>query len=265
MLKHYLRTSSTWRHYLPDWLFGTALLAYFFLVAETAQPFARQFSIENPNLQHPFATTERVTDNQLYLLAVVAPAAVITVVSIFQRRRQLLLQHEWLNLLLVLLLGLFLCFTISAVITDILKVWIARPRPDFIARCGPKRGTDPAKLVGLEVCTAPLGQMYLLDGMKLTPSGHLSVLFAGLLYLSLWLMGQFKLAAAARPRVVSYFVPALPLLLATYISLNRAQDYRHHFVDIIFGGVLGVAVAVWNYAKLFHQDPAIQEKPLLPS
>lgn len=92
-------------------------------------------------------------------------------------------------------------------------------------------------LVDISVCTGPLGESVLIDGLRSTPSGHSSISFSGLLYLTLWLLGQFKLL---QPRsssryIYNYLVVFSPLLLATYVALSRTQDYRHHFADIILG------------------------------
>lgn len=130
MIKQFLR-SNTFRYFLPDWVFATGLFFFFFFVAETAKPFERKFAVDNPALQYPFATLERVTDNQLYLLSGIVPAITIFLVSLFQKRKNQLSQIEWLNLLSISILGLYLSCTITAVVTDVLKVWIARPRPDF--------------------------------------------------------------------------------------------------------------------------------------
>lgn len=273
MIGHYIRTSTSLRYYLPDWILSGGLLVFFFLVLEHLKPFERKFSTDNPNLQFPFAEQERVTDNQLYILSFFLPWVTIILVSLYQKRKSQLSQYDWLNLVSISTLGLLLSFTITACVTDILKVWIARPRPDFLSRCGARKGTDATKLVGFEVCTMPFGEAKLFDGMKSTPSGHSSVSFAGLLYLSLWLVGQFKLSSGHRVLVSSYFIPALPILLATYISLSRAQDYRHHFFDIVFGGAIGIAIGSWNYFKLFPSllseatnEAKVHEKqgPILP-
>lgn len=249
MIKQYFNSAS-FKYFLPNWIFGFSLLAFFYFVIDTAKPFERKFLIDNPTLQYPFATKETVSDNLLYFLSVIIPGVLITLVSLYQKRKLQISKYDWLNLLSISLLGLLLSFTITAVVTDVLKIWIARPRPDFLARCAAKKNTDPTKLVGFEVCTKPYGDMILYDGLKSTPSGHSSISFAGLLYLSLWLIGQFKLVPS-KSLAYAYFVPSLPIFLATYISLSRTQDYRHHFLDIILGGAIGIIFSYSIYFSLF--------------
>ncbi|RLV92522.1 Diacylglycerol pyrophosphate phosphatase 1 [Spathaspora sp. JA1] len=248
-------TSEKFKQFIPDWIVVFILITVFFQVTEVAQPFYRQFSINDPTISHPFATTERVTDNELYVYSTILPTLIITIMSL---SRGTGVPHsntffDKLHLSQVSCLGLWFSVCVTSVITDILKCWIANPRPDFLARCGAAANTPVDKLVGIEVCTAPLGNMYLSDGMKSTPSGHSSMAFAGLLYLSLWLLGQFEMLKKKRQiTLVHWVIVVLPLLVASYIGLSRTQDYRHHFFDIILGGLIGVTFACLSYFKYFN-------------
>lgn len=239
-------TSTQFKRFLPDWAVVVVLLVVFFEVTEVARPFSRQFSLADTTIGHPFAVAERVTDNELYVLSALLPTAVIVVVAAARATTML----DRLHLIQVSSLGLWFSVTITSVLTDVLKCWIGNPRPDFLARCGPRKGTPVGPLVGVDVCTAPLGEMYLLDGMKSTPLGHSSMAFAGLGYLTLWLVGQWLLAK--RTRLWELLVLGSPLILASYIALSRTQDYRHHFFDIVLGGSIGIVFAVVCYRKYFH-------------
>ena len=98
-------------------------------------------------------------------------------------------QGEGLHLFHVSMLGLATSISFNGFITNFLKIWIGRPRPDLIARCIPASGTPLHELVTISVCTttdlARLG-----EGFKSAPSGHSSTSFAAFLYLSLWICGQ---------------------------------------------------------------------------
>ncbi|KAI3405805.2 hypothetical protein KGF56_001412 [Candida oxycetoniae] len=202
---------------------------------------------------HPFATQERVTDNQLYILSTLIPMIVISILSLYLAPTN----FDKLHLLQVSNLGLLFGVSAVSVLTDILKCWIGNPRPDFIDRCGPKEGTPLNVLFSIsdQICTSPYGAKYLSDGMKSTPSGHSSMAFAGLVYLSLWLIGQFKLINRQNEldnKLVFLIIVCLPILLASYIGLSRTQDYRHHFFDVCFGSGLGIVFAVVSYFKYFR-------------
>lgn len=240
--------SNRFKRFIPDWLTVLGLVITFFLVTERAHPFIRQFSLSDPSISHPFAKVERVTDNQLYVLSIFLPTAIV--LAAVALNRLISSRFDKLHLIQVTSLGIWFSTCLAAVLTDILKCWIGNPRPDFLERCGAKYGTPKNKLVGIEVCTAPLGEMYLLDGMKSTPSGHSSMAFAGLLYLTLWLLGQYKVLHGKK-QLWAPLLCCTPLVLASYIALSRTQDYRHHFRDVLLGSILGIVIAVGTYFKYF--------------
>lgn len=248
-LATYLRLDR-FRRYVHDWLCVAALLVFFFAVAERAKPFNRQFKLSDPTIQHPFAEVERVSGPMCLVIAATVPLVVMTVVTFIIHRKQ---KDEAWHLLQVSLLGVYLTVSVDGVVTDILKNWVGRPRPDFLARCVAKSSTPVDIFVDISVCTGPLGDGALEDGMRSTPSGHLSISFSTFLFLSMWLFGQLRLLrnVSSNP-LYMYLFAGSPLLLATYVALSRVQDYRHHFVDIILGGILGCTIAVVIYRKFFN-------------
>jgi diacylglycerol diphosphate phosphatase/phosphatidate phosphatase len=98
------------------------------------------------------------------------------------------------------LLGIVMAFVFNGFLINLVKIWLGRPRPDFLARCIPREGTPLYELVTSEVCTNENISM-INEGFKSTPSGHASTSFAGLGFLSLWLAGQL---AVLRPRTELY-------------------------------------------------------------
>lgn len=258
--------SRSFKRYIPDWAIAIIRAAYFFLVGEHARPFNRQFSLNDLSISHPFTVNERVSGIACILLATIIPLLVILVVSL----KRCTTRHQFFHHLQISILGLVIALSLNGNVTDILKNWISRPRPDFLARCGALEGTATNILVDVSVCTAPLGIPALVDGMRSTPSGHSSISFSGFLYLSLWLSGQFKLFTKTHP-LYQYILVSLPLLLATYVALSRTQDYRHHFMDIFLGGNIGIFFAIVVYNRYFESiwsedagSPTDEEEPVLP-
>lgn len=149
------------------------------------------------------------------------------------------------------LMGLLLSTLINGVITDLLKIWIGNPRPDFLARCIPAAGTPTGKLVGIEVCTSD-NMAVLQEGFKSTPSGHSSNSFSGLLYLSFWLAGQLSVARPGAP-LYRVIIVILPVILALYVAASRTADYRHHFSDVISGSILGSLIAYLCYVSICYR------------
>lgn len=239
-----------------------ALMALFiaYPVVYTLEPFHRQFYVDDLTISHPFAEHERVTAGELFFYASVVPLIVIGAVSLIITKPQ----HK-VYVTYVLILGLLLSVFSASIITDILKNAFGRHRPDFLARCVPKPDTPKGVLVfAKDVCTTD-DRALLLDGFRTTPSGHSSISFAGLLFLSLWLAGQFTVT---RPYSGAWrwAIVAAPTLGALLIALSRTEDYRHHFVDITVGLILGIVVAVWLYLRLFpliHHEKSFEPRVLI--
>lgn len=238
-------------NHATDWLTVAVFIVLFFMYFEHLQPFDRQFRLDDSSLQHPFAHVERVSDNQLYVYCSLLPTAVVCVVQFIRAR---LVPNKagkdttlGLNATNITLLGLWVSVVGAACVTDILKVWIARPRPDFLERCGAVQGTPLNAFVTSKVCSAPLGYGYLSDGLKSTPLGHLSMAFAGLFYITLWLGRHGKIPGLTA--ISTLILRTLPTLLASYIALSRTQDYRHHFFDVLLGLIIGVLFAWGSYVK----------------
>lgn len=209
------------------------------------QPFQRQFFINDLTISHPFAEHQRVSDGALFFVSFVIPTVVITVLSLVFTS----LKNK-MYVLFVSLLGLYISLFTNSIITEVLKVWIGRHRPDFLSRCIVREGTPINTMVfAQDVCTTT-DIAKLMDGFKTTPSGHSSISFSGLGYLSLWLCGQF-LVSHVDTGAWRSIVSGLPLFGASYVAFSRTEDYRHHFVDVILGSCLGSLVAWWSYRRIF--------------
>jgi diacylglycerol diphosphate phosphatase/phosphatidate phosphatase len=147
-------------------------------------------------------------------------------------------------------LSFAIALLITSFITDFIKNAAGRPRPDLIARCNPSPGTQPNKLVTIDVCLETAHHK-LHDGWRSFPSGHASFSFAGLGYLAIFLAGQLHVFRPARGgRDLSRALLCLaPLLGATMIAITRLEDYRHDVYDVCFGGLLGLVIAYWSYRR----------------
>ena len=195
------------------------------------------------------------------------------------------------------ILGLLLSLALTLFITDLLKNVIGKQRPDFWGRCGgvvqdveiiskytiPDYGLSSSstgsgtRMVTWEVCQnyyndviatpatggpglKQISRGTLQDGWRSFPSGHASMSFAGLGYLSLFLAYTFGVLGSGRERwvgrggrrsILALVVTMVPVLAAGYISATRYADLMHGGTDICAGvvfGVLGAAVGWGWYA-----------------
>lgn len=226
-----------------DWISAVVLTVSLLWYFDYLPPYFREFRLDDASLQHPFAVEERVSDTMLYLVSYVLPLVLIVASQAARRRFQMKTA-----LTSIALLGLVLAISVTGIVTNILKVWIANPRPDFLARCGASPDAHTASYVSVDICTAPLGVQRLDDGMKLTPLGHLLVAFAAMYYVYLWLGREGRMPG---PAWVAQGLRIAPLGLAAYIAFSRTMDYRHHFKDICIGLVLGV-MGAWTMYRKYH-------------
>ncbi|EDK40090.2 hypothetical protein PGUG_04188 [Meyerozyma guilliermondii ATCC 6260] len=240
-----------------------AVLIVLFFFTGSIEPFQRQFSLDDLTISHPFAEHERVTNHELFVYCLLVPFVMICVASIVSARRGSRASVTYISLL-----GLIIAVFLTSVATDILKNFFGRLRPDFLARCEPAAGTPTDILVlAKDVCTTK-NKGRLLDGFRTTPSGHSSLSFAGLGYLSLWLSGQLVVASpnVGSWRIVVAWVPAFG---AALIALSRTMDYRHHFVDVTLGSILGMVISFVIYRHYFpgiaheksYEPWTVQEEP----
>ena len=149
----------------------------------------------------------------------------------------------------VTVLGLVISLILTSFITDVIKNSVGRPRPDLIARCKPKPGTEAHALVTIDVCTET-DHHTLHDGWRSFPSGHSSFAFSGLGYLAIFLAGQMHIF---RPRtdLARVLIVLTPLLGALLIAISRCEDYRHDVYDVTIGSTLGLLVAHFTYRRYY--------------
>ncbi|KIY65480.1 PAP2-domain-containing protein, partial [Cylindrobasidium torrendii FP15055 ss-10] len=155
----------------------------------------------------------------------------------------------------------------SGSITHVVKITVGRPRPgaqspfcngrpfltipDLIARCiPPQSARDPTLgLVDWRICTQ-VDKHILRNGFKSFPSGHSSTAFAGLGFLSFYLAGKLHLFDE-RGHTGKAWISLAPFCGATLIAISRTMDYRHHWHDVLIGGLLGTALAFFSYRQYF--------------
>ncbi|KAF3318625.1 hypothetical protein TWF173_006645 [Orbilia oligospora] len=221
--------SRLWRTSRAGDYLGLLLLAASNIALMVTEPFHRMFTIDDPRLKYPHALIERVSVPYLLVLAVLVPLGTIVAwTGVLQKGRPFLQSS---------LLGLGNSLLLASFITDFIKQGVGRPRPDLIDRCQPREDTPHNELVTFKVCYQT-NHHILHDGFRSFPSGHSSTAFAGLLYLSLFLAGQFFA-----------FRPGADLVRT---SLSRLEDYRHDYADVSVGSWIGILCAYFSYRRYFH-------------
>ncbi|KAF9466356.1 phosphatidic acid phosphatase type 2/haloperoxidase [Collybia nuda] len=252
--------------YLPDWILTIALAAIFFSL-DKVDGFRREFSLEETSIRHPYAVQERVPNIALYFICFVAPFLLMPIINLITIQSWWDLHNST--------LGLILGLSMTGSITQFVKITVGRPRPDLIDRCQPPAGSvdPPFKLTSSSICTQ-MDPKILQDGFRSFFSGHSSMSFAGLGFLAFYLAGKLHLFDR-RGHAGKAWLALSPFAGASLVAISRTMDYRHHWQDVLIGGIVGTFVTYFTYrqyypslaSELSHRpySPRIKrEEPALP-
>ncbi|KAI9681264.1 MAG: hypothetical protein M1817_002546 [Caeruleum heppii] len=226
--------------YVLDWIV-IVLFALVGLGISKVSPNKRPFYLADPTLNFPFkGESGTVSSRMLFIASLVGPAIIIGGVCLVfvpgpTPFKSLFSLRAWRRRVWELntgLLGLALSLALSVLVTDGMKNLLGKPRPDMISRCQPDlekinehivgglgRAVEGAPLlVSAAICRRKDGELD--DGFRSFPSGHASLSFAGLIYLSLFLCSKF---AVAIPFLAPQLSKRRSLLTAAFPS--RALDH----------------------------------------
>ncbi|KAK9695142.1 hypothetical protein K7432_013114 [Basidiobolus ranarum] len=188
------------------------------------------------------------------VLSFLVPLLVMSAISLGIRRSSYDCHCAW--------LGLSFSMSLTLMITHILKTTVGRLRPDFLDRCQPDNEVALVGLIGVNACTQANNKL-LLDGMKSFPSGHTSLSFAGLAFLTFYLAGKLHLFDR-HGHIYKSFVCSAPLIGATLVGVSRICNYRHHWEDVLVGSLIDSLECDRPYSSrlISSHDPSLHHSIL---
>jgi len=132
---------------------------------------------------------------------------------------------------------------ISECITNVLKFWVRRPRPNFYAHCEFDIVT--------KTCLAQTHKR-LVESQLSFPSGHTSLSFCSTTVLVWWFWNHVVIRQNTNKTLIYRM---LSILLfwgwSTFVGVSRIVDYWHHPSDVLAGCMLGVTCATITYHAFF--------------
>lgn len=230
------------RYLLVEIAIRVVLLATF-LILEYVQPFQRIIQDEEWWLyKNPVSYNEFCPTKWMLSISVFAPLVVVTITyfSFSGPKRKKLTPA---------MLAITLSLCLNGVVTNIIKLMVGRPRPDFFFRCFPDGVVPRGQPSALNLqCTGDPDLVT--EGRKSFPSGHSSFAFSGLGFCTLYLAGHWQcFSIKGRGSSWRLLVSFLPTLLAIIIAISRTSDYRHHWQDVLIGSVLGFTITYLSYRQ----------------
>ena len=175
----------------------------------------------NPMISYPFYSLETFPYPICCIISVVVPSIFV---YFFAKKR------DSPKYLVIGILAVVFTFSLTRSVTDLLKLYAGRPRPNF---------TEMTKAG------------YAVDAYKSFPSGHTATMFNSMLFLSLLLYGEFKIFVG-NGSLSKMLLCSLPLLFACIVGISRTRDYYHNFDDVVAGALIGSVLAYFTYCSKFE-------------
>ncbi|DBA69975.1 TPA: hypothetical protein ACH3X2_012463 [Trebouxia sp. C0005] len=203
------------KKYAWDWL-AILLLMVVLVITEELKPFEKSIYNETDQetwrYSYPLHTKNTVPAWAVPVLSTCGPASIFIAWYIIWRPSR----WEMHNLILGLMASVFAC----ALITNMIKITVGRPRPNFAERCWPGGQSHQYSSVGVPQCSS--NSVDPAEGRKSFPSGHTSWSTSGLAYLSLWLAGKLH-CFDGHGHPWKAIVSVMPTGLAVWIGITRLQ------------------------------------------
>lgn len=169
--------------------------------------------------------------------------------------------HEQLRLLW----GISLSFLLTGIVTNVIKNWAGRPRPDFLSRCQPEgfdlQAPQFQLLPTIPKCTG--NEAEIVEGRRSFPSGHSSYSFSIYGFIALVFYHHLLFPCAhliGGWRLVSFVAALMPPL---YCGISRTMDYRHHWDDVFIGSFMGFCFSYVCYYVYYPHCPTKQKSETL--
>ncbi|KAL7291329.1 hypothetical protein TKK_0014931 [Trichogramma kaykai] len=230
-------------------VFFRVLLAIVNIELENMEPFTRKIHENELWLYKNPRVDSYVTTSVLWVAIILVPLIVISLVFYIQKEKNDFSQAVY---------SYTLSLGFTGVVTNILKIIVGRPRPDFFYRCFPDGNVN----FDFECTGDPIA---IRDGKKSFPSGHASLAFSGFGFVALYVAGKLHTFSwNGKGQSWKLFLFLFPLGIALTIAISRTCDYHHHWQDVLTGSLIGLAMTFLCYRHYYPPlDCLVCHKPYI--
>lgn len=247
-------------------IISTIIVALATLFSRLYFPSYENFFVErDPSFSCPYhhGPLESVPNWLVILLAIPVSMAIIAAIQLFFRYF-LLKKYDYIapraiNHFLSQLAFLEAVF-MTLFITEFLKSYIGRKRPNFYAYCNYKGYRDALEsgnftsYFELTVPGAPGSLSYcydqdphvLKDSQASFPSGHSSSIFCGFSFVGMFVLYLFHQLAPKEKNFLKLMVAYAFTFLALVVGGTRSRDYWHNYDDVVAGAIIGFSCAFFS-------------------
>ena len=214
----------TFKEHYHEWIFTIFLGLSSGVVALFIIPKEMITFYENYNERYPYVG-ETIGSLFVGVFIIVMPCIIFVLLAVFKSRKMELS---------LTLLGFFQIIFLTLLITEILKLSVARPRPNYYSYCG----------YDLEKHQCLGKPSHVRDAKLSFPSGHSSNSFSSATFLVLLLSDLFPGC-----EIWWILLKLIPIYIAIWIGATRIIDHMHHVSDVIAGAFLGTGIALMIYSS----------------
>lgn len=257
---------------LMDFVIFVILIIPIILCEFIIEPFRRGFFCDDESIRYPFHDNT-VTPVVLGVIIAVPPIAVLSLGEYARQHNRGRLNESrtilglsmplWisncLQQFIYFVFGLLLTFDA----TEVGKYTIGRLRPHFMAVCQPQfndgstcsdsfnqhRYVENYFCLGTDFTVQDVRQ-----GRLSFPSGHSSLAFYSMVYVSLYLQ---KRLTWKRSSLTRHFIQFSLIMIAWFTALSRVMDNWHHWSDVLAGSLIGIigALLTAHFISKFFKSP----------
>uniref|UniRef100_A0A914M1D9 Phosphatidic acid phosphatase type 2/haloperoxidase domain-containing protein n=1 Tax=Meloidogyne incognita TaxID=6306 RepID=A0A914M1D9_MELIC len=222
--------------------FIATIASYRLLAWALFTPTERGFYCDDESIREEFKENT-VPTLTLLGITLAGPFFIIVIANFITKMRQQNMElAETFNRSTFVYLDYLAAFWLTTLSIDIIKCFVGRTRPNFIAMCAPQEFNDvciehPEAFVPIAHCTT--GWKKSRNSKLSFPSGHAAISVFSTLFLFFYLRGLQRRTSDFIIKLLFVIVSSVFISFTTYCCISRVTDFWHFPTDVLGGVCIG--------------------------